>query len=222
MKAKTYVCLLSGGLDSTTLLYWLRERTPADHIVGLGIHYGQRHARELQAARSIASDLGVAFEEADISGVSRLLAGSSQTSAEIPVPEGHYADENMKKTVVPNRNMLMLSIAAALAVSLEYDAVAYAAHAGDHAIYPDCRPEFAGLAELTIQAGNWHQVQLVSPFIEKTKTDIAAEAARLGVPIGKTWSCYKGQEKHCGKCGTCVERIEAIRDAGLVDPTEYE
>ena len=215
------VLIYSGGLDSTTLLYSLLER--GNEVLALGINYGQRHRKELLAAQEICEALNIPFTVADLSGIKHLIAGSSQTSDEIAVPEGHYADESMKLTVVPNRNMIMLSVAIGYAVSIKADAVAYGAHAGDHAIYPDCRPEFAAAIATAALLCDWHAVQLLRPFIRKTKTDIAKLAYSLEVPIEKTWTCYKGGAKHCGKCGTCFERRESLTDApGGDDPTEYE
>lgn len=214
------VLIQSGGMDSTTLLYHLLAE--GHEVKCLGIDYGQRHGKELIHARALCDELGVEFRVADLSGINGLLAGSSQTSDEVEVPEGHYADENMKLTVVPNRNMIMLAVAIGWAVSLEYDAVAYAAHSGDHTIYPDCRPEFADVMSAAAAISNWHRVALLRPFIEMSKADIAALGSELCVPYGKTWTCYKGQAEHCGKCGTCVERIEAFELAGVPDPTTYQ
>lgn len=215
------VLIYSGGLDSTTLLYKLLD---AEHqVFALGVDYGQRHGKELAAAREICDALKVPFTVADLRSIKPLIAGSSQTSDEIPVPEGHYAAESMKLTVVPNRNMIMLSIAIGYAVSIKADAVAYGAHAGDHAVYPDCRPEFAAVMATAALLCDWHPVDLMRPFIKVSKTEIASLAYMLNVPIEKTWSCYKGGEKHCGKCGTCVERMEALHDSPFGDdPTEYE
>ena len=152
---------------------------------------------------------------------SDLLAGSALTSSEIEVPEGHYAEDNMKATVVPNRNMILLSVAAGWAISSKYDRIAYAAHSGDHAIYPDCRNEFAEALDGAIRLADWHEVSLYRPFVDMTKADIVSLGAKLGVPFEKTWSCYKGQDLHCGRCGTCVERREAFYLAGVDDPTTY-
>jgi len=184
------------------------------------VNYGQRHRKELEFSKALCEDLGVPFEIADLTGITRLISSSSQTG-DAEVPEGHYADENMKLTVVPNRNMIMLAVAAGWAINLKVDAVAYAAHGGDHTIYPDCRPEFADALDATIQIADWHKVSLYRPFVTKTKADLAKLGTDLGVPFERTWSCYKGLEKHCGKCGTCVERREAFELAGVPDPTEY-
>lgn len=219
MRKKT-VLILSGGMDSATLLHHLLER---GHLVkALGINYGQRHARELACARAQAEDVGVPYTEVDLSALTELLAGSSQTDPRVEVPEGNYTDENMKLTVVPNRNMIMLSVAIGHAVSLKYDSVAYGAHSGDHAIYPDCREEFASVMNAAAMLCDWHRVSLIRPFIDMDKGDICILGAKLGVEWNKTWTCYKGLEHPCGKCGSCVERAEAFQKAGVIDPLAPE
>ena len=215
----TTVVTLSGGLDSTTLLYYLREQ--GQNVVALSVDYGQRHRIELQYSARIASRLGVKHEVADLSQVSRLLAGSSQTDLSINVPHGHYAAESMKLTVVPNRNMIILAIAAGWAISLRADSVSYAAHAGDHAIYPDCREEFAEALAGAIGLADWHSVTLERPFVQMTKAEIVCLGAQLGVPFHETWSCYEGADVHCGACGTCIERREAFLLSGVSDSTPY-
>jgi len=215
------VLSFSGGMDSTVLLYHLKYEL--DHeVIALGVYYGQRHEREIAAARAICLTTGTEYILADLGACSELFKGSSQTSAEIDVPEGHYAEESMKKTVVPNRNMVLLSLATALAVSRKADHVAYAAHAGDHAIYPDCRKEFADRLGEAIKLCDWTPPTLLRPFVEFSKAGICARGAALGVPFQMTYSCYKGKARHCGKCGTCVERREAFQLAGVPDPTEYQ
>lgn len=214
------VLIMSGGMDSTTLLYHLLNE--GLEVKALGVDYGQRHGKELAFARATCEARDVDFQVADLVSLNHLLQGSALTTSSISVPEGHYAEESMKATVVPNRNMLLLSVATAWAVSLKAGAVAYAAHAGDHAIYPDCRRVFADALGVAIQLCDWHDVRLMRPFVDWTKADIAARGAHLGVEWSLTWSCYKGGELHCGKCGTCVERIEAFDLAGVPDPTAYE
>lgn len=214
------VLVYSGGMDSTVLLYELKKMRYEVHA--LSFHYGQRHAKELHCAKAICFDLGVSHQTVDLTALGGLLGGSCLTDTSIDVPEGHYAEESMKATVVPNRNMIMLSIAAGHAMSIKADCVAFAAHAGDHAIYPDCRKAFSDSLQHTIGLADWHKVRLHRPYIDQTKTDIAKRGFLAGVPFEKTWSCYKGNEKHCGKCGTCIERKEAFEQAGLIDRTEYE
>lgn len=213
----------SGGLDSTVLLYQLLKQ---GHEVGcLSVLYGQRHRREVVAAKNICRDHAkVEHRVADLDKVHGLFAGSSQTSPEIEVPEGHYEEEGMRQTVVANRNMVLISLAGAWAVSTKSDAVAYAAHAGDHAVYPDCRPEFTEAMSEALRLCDWHPVKLLRPFIYPTpmsKGDIVRLGAELQVPFKLTHSCYKGDEIQCGRCSTCCERREAFTLAGVDDPTEY-
>ena len=214
------VAIYSGGMDSTVLLYHLQSQ--GYDVRALSVDYAQRHRKELEHARSISRTIGIPHEVADLRGITHLLKGSSLTDTGIDVPEGHYAEESMRATVVPNRNMIMLSVALGYAISLEAQFVAYGAHAGDHTIYPDCRPEFAAAINTAALLADWHQVELLRPFIKMTKAEIAKRGAELNVPFELTWSCYKGGERHCGSCGTCVERAEAFNLAGLQDPTEYE
>lgn len=214
------VAVISGGMDSSTLLYALLEHNR--DVRALGFDYGQRHRRELIAAQVICAGRGVPFEVADLTRLSRLIAGQSAlVNPDVEVPHGHYEDETMKATVVPNRNMIMLAVAAGHAISLGFDAVAYGAHSGDHAIYPDCRPVFVDAMARALDLCDWKRLKLHVPFLGMTKAQIAASGARLDVPFELTWSCYEGGELHCGECGTCTERIEAFRDAGIDDPTEY-
>jgi 7-cyano-7-deazaguanine synthase len=212
------VALVSGGLDSTVML---ANYTRQHEVIGLSVNYGQRHKKELAAATKLCRHYGVEHITADLSKAVDLFAGSSQTSKAIEVPEGHYAEESMKQTVVPNRNMVMLSLATALAISRGASYVGYAAHAGDHAIYPDCRPEFIDAMRSPLALCDYSVIRLDAPFMRKTKADIVKLGVKLEVPFGDTWSCYKGGAKHCGKCGTCVERIEAFQLAGADDPTRY-
>ncbi|MDD3019733.1 MAG: 7-cyano-7-deazaguanine synthase QueC [Alphaproteobacteria bacterium] len=216
---KTLV-ICSGGLDSVTLAYKIsREHT----LSGLlSFDYGQRHKKELGFAKECADDLGVPHFLIDITSIGAKLTGSSLTD-DLDVPDGHYAEETMKITVVPNRNAIMLSIAYGLAAAQNLDAVATAVHGGDHFIYPDCRPGFIeSFAHMQNHAldGFWN-VQLYTPFLQTGKDHITAEGAKLGVPFIKTWSCYKGGDIHCGRCGTCVERREAFDLSGVNDPTLY-
>jgi 7-cyano-7-deazaguanine synthase len=214
------VAIHSGGMDSTVLLYHLR--TEGYRVAALSVDYGQRHRKELESARAICSLTGIPHEVVELTGVTRLLGGSALTDESVEVPEGHYEQETMRATVVPNRNMLMLSAAICWAVSLKAQFVAYGAHGGDHAIYPDCRPEFAEAMDRAARLADWNTIGVISPFIRMTKADIARRGAELGVPFELTWSCYKGGERHCGRCGTCVERAEAFAEAGVTDPTVYE
>lgn len=211
---------LSGGLDSAVLMYQLIAE--GHEVKAISIDYGQRHHRELDAAANLCHIKGIEHRIANMLPIRPFLAGSSQTSDEIEVPKGHYEDESMKLTVVPNRNMILLAVATAWAVSLKYDAVAYAAHAGDHAIYPDCRPEFAEAMAKAMELCDYQPIKLLRPFVGMTKADIVLMGHRAKVPFAKTWSCYQGLEYHCGECGTCVERKEAFLKATVKDPTLYQ
>lgn len=211
------VLLYSGGLDSTVLLFKLKPNVRA-----LLFNYGQRHGKELEIAQAMCEVEEVAYGYVGLSGINHLIAKGSQAGRE-PVPEGHYADKSMKTTVVPNRNSIMLSIAIAHAIAIGAHRVYFAAHAGDHAIYPDCRPEFVDAFSHAMHIANaWSPIEIHAPFIHMTKSDIVQEGVRYGVPFDRTWSCYAGRTLHCGRCGTCVERREAFELAGVVDPTRYE
>lgn len=213
--------ICSGGLDSVTLAYKVARE---DELVGLvSFDYGQRHKKELDYAALAAKKLGVPHHILDMSQIGSHLSGSALTD-DVDVPDGHYAEENMKITIVPNRNAIMLSIGFGIAASIKADAVAAAVHGGDHFIYPDCRPEFIQSFEdmQRLALDGYADVCLYTPFVEISKGAIVAEGAKHSVPFADTWSCYKGHEKHCGKCGTCVERREAFALAGVEDPTDYE
>lgn len=211
--------LLSGGLDSSTALARSAVRDRAG--LALSVDYGQRHRRELTAAADIASYYGVPHLVLDMTGWGRLVPGSALTSDDVAVPHGHYADESMKATVVPNRNATLLMAAAGVALAHQCTHVLTAVHAGDHPIYPDCRPDFIAAAARAAELGTDGEVTIDAPFVNVSKTDIAVWAGHLGVPIDRTWSCYEGGEHHCGKCGTCVERIECLREARVIDSTIY-
>jgi 7-cyano-7-deazaguanine synthase len=216
--------IVSGGMDSATLAYFYRSQGYDLHLVGF--NYGQRHSKELLSLELIAHQLGCSWQVVDLQSLKQALAGSSLTSDDVDVPDGHYAEETMRITVVPNRNAIMLSIATGIAVANGSDLVATGVHAGDHFIYPDCRPEFiSAINQAFILGTEGHSLpnfSLQAPFVFATKAEIAEVGYGLGVPYEMTWSCYKGGEKHCGRCGTCVERIEAFINAGVPDPTEYE
>lgn len=213
------VLVYSGGLDSTVLLYDLLSRNVETHA--LSVHYGQRHSREIESARQITSQLGVNHRILELPQLQSLFESSSLTNKELPVPSGHYAAENMKSTVVPNRNMILLSLATAWAIALKTDSVSYAAHSGDHTIYPDCRPEFAETMNQAMALADWHPMRLDRQFVDCSKAEIVRKGLELGVPFENTWSCYRGGAVHCGSCGTCLERREAFFLNGITDPTIY-
>lgn len=215
------IVVFSGGMDSTVLAYFAAGLH--DEVDLVSVDYGQRHKRELEFASRTADALGARHDIVDLSSFGGLLVGSALTD-DINVPHGHYAADNMRTTVVPNRNALLISSAYAVAVARDASHVLVGVHAGDHHVYPDCRPEFVDALSTALRIGNddYADVVLDAPFVTHSKTDICRLGGRLGVPFENTWSCYEGGEQHCGRCGTCVERIEAFRDAGVPDPTPYE
>ena len=213
------VVIYSGGMDSFTVLH---NAIRAGHeVYALSFNYGQRHVKELICAQNVCQELGIHHKIVDISAINQLIGGSSLTD-DIEVPEGHYAADNMKSTVVPNRNMILLSLAVGYAVSLDAQAVYYGAHSGDHFIYPDCRPEFVQKMNDVCQIANYEPVDIVSPYLQQTKIEILKDGLAMGLDYGKTWTCYNGREKACGKCGSCQERLEAFELNNATDPLIYE
>jgi len=214
------VVLCSGGMDSVTALHWARSH----HTVAAAVSfdYGAKHNhRELPLAAEQAARLRVPHRVIPLDFIGQLFASDLLKSGG-DVPDGHYAADNMRRTVVPFRNGIMLAAAAGFAESAGAGGLVIAAHTGDHTIYPDCREDFMRAMGEALRCGTYAGIELLRPFIALTKAQIAAEGARLGVDFARTWSCYKGGEIHCGKCGTCVERREAFLVAGLPDPTVYE
>ena len=206
-------------MDSVTALHW--ARSGEEVVAAVGFDYGAKHnARELPFAAGQAARLGVRFERVRLDFVERLFA-SDLLHTGGAIPDGHYEAATMRRTVVPFRNAIMLSIACGLAESAGAEGLVIAAHGGDHAIYPDCREDFMQAMGEAMRLGTYAGIALLRPFITLTKAQIAAEGSRLGVDFAQTWSCYKGGEVHCGTCGTCVERREAFLLAGLSDPTAY-
>jgi 7-cyano-7-deazaguanine synthase len=213
------VVLCSGGMDSVTALYWARREH--ELTAAVSFDYGARHNhREIPFAADHAARLGVRHEVIRLPFVGRLFS-SALLEGGGAIPDGHYEEERMRQTVVPFRNAILLSIAAGFAESAGAGALVIAAHAGDHAVYPDCREDFLEAFERAMRLGTYAGIGLMRPFVAMDKAGIAAAGARLGVDFGRTWSCYKGGQIHCGTCATCVERREAFIKAGLADPTAY-
>jgi 7-cyano-7-deazaguanine synthase len=216
---KKAVVVYSGGMDSFTLLHKVKQQ--GFEVFALSFNYGQRHAVELTVAANVCKDLGLNHKVVDISSINSLIGGSSLTS-DIDVPEGHYEEESMKATVVPNRNMILLSLAVGYAVSIESTKVFYGAHSGDHAIYPDCRPEFVNRMNDVCKIANYEEVEIVTPYLDQSKIEILAEGLAMKLDYRNTWTCYNGRGKSCGKCGACQERLEAFEKNSVTDPLEYE
>lgn len=216
--------VFSGGMDSTVLLMQEGRSKGFQNVMAVSFNYGQRHVRELQAAQAITSLLGVQWMVVDMAGVFSHMKkeGGSSLLFGQEVPDGHYAQANMVATIVPNRNMIMLSVAVGIAESMNIPLVCTAVHSGDHFIYPDCRPEFIANMRAAVWEATEKRVTVFAPFSSYTKAQIAQIGSNIGAPLHLSWSCYKGGSIHCGTCGTCVERIEAFRDGGVSDPTVYE
>ena len=215
---KDSLIVVSGGMDSITLLHEY-----ADQIaLAVTFDYGSNHAKkEIPFAKLHCQRLGIKHLVIPLSFMHDYFK-SSLLEGDAAIPEGHYADENMKSTVVPFRNGIMLSIACGIAESNGLHKVLIANHGGDHSIYPDCRPEFINAMSSAMQNGTYEHIEIFAPYTNITKGDIARHGKALGIDYSETWSCYRGGDKHCGKCGTCVERHEALLEAGIDDPTEYE
>ena len=205
-------------MDSITMLYEYKERI----ALGISFDYGSNHnAREIPFAVMHCERLGIKHIVINLGFMHQYFKSSLLEGAEA-IPEGNYDEENMKSTVVPFRNGIMLSIAAGVAESNGLKYVMMANHGGDHTIYPDCRPEFVSAMSEATRLGTYPGIEVLAPYTGITKSDIARHGKALGIDYAETWSCYKGGEHHCGKCGTCRERIEALADAGIEDHTVYD
>lgn len=214
---KDSVIIVSGGMDSITLLHEYKDRI----ALAITYDYGSNHgAKEIPYARLHCERLGIKHLVVPLDFMHQYFKSSLLEGAET-IPEGHYADENMKSTVVPFRNGIMLAIACGIAESNGLTRVMIANHGGDHAIYPDCRGEFIEAMSEAMKYGTYEGITIEAPYTHITKSDIARRGAQLGIDYAETWSCYKGGEVHCGKCGTCVERKEALSEAGITDNTHY-
>jgi len=221
---KKAIVIASGGLDSTVLTYHLKSKGFDVHMISF--NYGQKHLKELQYAARTASKLGLRHNIIDLSSLNKLLGHSALTDPFTEVPNGHYAAANMSITIVPNRNMMMLSIATSIAIAEQAQCIAIGVHAGDHFIYPDTRPVFIESFQQTITIANEGfgdlDLYVYAPYLHTVKAGIVAEGEILGVPFEDCWSCYKGGNLHCSKCGTCVERKEAFEIANVKDKIVYE
>lgn len=218
MSAKAVV-IYSGGMDSFTILN--KAHLGAYELYALTFDYGQKHGKEIEYASRVCGELQVEHKIIDITAINQLLQSSSLTSDQ-EIPEGHYEAANMKSTVVPNRNMILLSLAIGYAVDIGASKVFYGAHSGDHAIYPDCRPDFVHAMNKVAKLANYEPVDIVTPYLNSSKIDILADGLSMGLDYGKTWTCYNGRDKACGKCGSCVERLEAFEHNNVSDPLPYE
>ncbi|GGW72391.1 7-cyano-7-deazaguanine synthase QueC [Alishewanella tabrizica] len=213
------VVVYSGGMDSFTVLH--KALKEENEVFALSFDYGQKHNKELECAKQVTGELAVAHKILDIKNISSLFTSSSLVSNEIAVPEGHYQAENMKSTVVPNRNMILLSLAIGYAVNIKASEVWYGAHSGDHIIYPDCRPEFVEIMDRASKVANFEPVKVFAPYLNSDKVGILKDGFAMGLDYSKTWTCYKGLERACGKCGSCVERLEAFEVHNKLDPLPY-
>lgn len=211
--------IYSGGMDSTALLYDFINK--GHKVETIWFNYGQKHKKEHLYAKEICNDLKVKLSEVNLEQINKFLTNSS-LSGDKEVPDVHYEDDEAISTIVPNRNMMMLSIAVAKAINDKFDAVAFGCHYGDRVVYPDCRIEYTSALQTAIYLADRHPIKLLTPFIDITKADIVTIGEKNKVPWTKTWTCYKGLEKHCGRCPTCIERREAFHLAKIQDPTEYD
>ena len=215
---KDSVIVVSGGMDSVTLLYEKKDEI----ALGISFDYGSNHNHnELPLAALHCQRLGIEHVVVPLGFMHQYFKSSLLESGD-SIPDGSYDEENMKSTVVPFRNGVMLAVAAGIAESNGLTKVLIANHGGDHTIYPDCRPEFIAAMDAAVEAGTFARVRVVAPYTNISKADIARRGRALGIDYAETWSCYKGGNVHCGTCGTCVERKEALREAGITDNTKYE
>lgn len=213
------VVIYSGGMDSFTVLH--RALADGFEVFPLSFHYGQRHSKELDSAAAVCQALNLPHKIVDIRSINTLLAGSALTD-DIDVPNADYAEANMQATVVPNRNMILLSLAIGYAVSIDADEVYYGAHSGDHDIYPDCRPEFVEAMNQVSQLANYKAIPVRSPYLYQSKAEILGDGLKMGLDYSQTWTCYNGRDLACGRCSACRERLGAFAAHHLQDPLNYE
>ena len=219
MKPVENLVILSGGIDSTTILAKVVDEFGRDRVGAINFFYGQKHVKEMGAAKHIAEHYDVGFLQMDLRGVFSSIEGNALTDAgKVAMPEGHYTDPTMRHTVVPFRNLVFISSAAAYAGSIGARSLYMGVHAGDHPIYPDCRANFMAAAREALRIGHYEPLALETPFIDSTKAEIVEFGLQLDVPYELTWTCYDGEIKPCGKCGACIERVEAFSLNGEEDP----
>ncbi|MCM2130363.1 7-cyano-7-deazaguanine synthase QueC [Larsenimonas rhizosphaerae] len=214
------VVIYSGGMDSYTVLH--RALNAGYDVHALSFHYGQRHAKELDVAANVCRHLDLPHQVVDIRAIHGLIGASALTDERQAMPRADYAEDNMKATVVPNRNMILLSLAIGHAVNIEASVCFYGAHGGDHAIYPDCRPEFVQRMNDVAAIANYTPVDIRAPYLHASKTDILAEGLSMGLDYINSWTCYLGQDLACGECGSCRERLAAFAAHGMTDPLSYK
>ncbi|MCA8866492.1 MULTISPECIES: 7-cyano-7-deazaguanine synthase QueC [unclassified Halomonas] len=217
--ATTTVVIYSGGMDSFTVLH--RALREGLNVHALSFDYGQRHARELDTARQVCASLGLPHQVVDIRAIHGLIDNSALTNPDQSMPQADYDAENLRATVVPNRNMILLSLAIAKAVNIGAGRVDYGAHGGDHVLYPDCRPEFVEAMNHVAGIANFESVTLHAPYLYTSKADILREGLAMGLDYAHTWTCYEGRELACGVCGSCRERLAAFAVNGVADPLAY-
>ena len=214
------IVILSGGLDSTTLLYHLRDS--GHDLKGLTLRYGQRHDKEIKFAKYHCELLSIEHKIIDLNSLSSLFSETALTNSTLPLPSGEYATGTIENTTVPNRNMIFLSIAMSWAIQLGFANVAFGAHRSLTVNYPDCTPQFANAMDTVGGVCDWEPVNVLCPFVSWTKAEIVKRGLDLQVPFNRTWSCYEGQEVPCGECSTCIDRIKAFETAGVTDPLLQE
>lgn len=212
------IVVYSGGLDSFTLLN--EAIRSGKDISALSFDYGQKHRKELHFVEKFCTQESIDSKIVDISSIKELFQGSSLTD-DIDIPKGHYEDDSMKSTVVPNRNMILISLALGYAVTKGAEEVWFGAHAGDHAIYPDCRPEFVEKMDSVARIANYSPIAIKAPYITMSKTEILAIGLNMQLDYGLTWTCYEGKDLACGSCGACHERLESFAANNVIDPIKY-
>lgn len=213
------VVIYSGGMDSFTVLH--RALHESRQVHALSFDYGQRHACELEVAARVCHKLKVPHQVVDIRAIHGLIDNSALTDSDRKLPTGDYQEENLSATVVPNRNMILLSLAIAKAVNIGADRVDYGAHGGDHVLYPDCRPDFVEKMNTVAAVANFQAVEIHAPYLHASKADILADGLRMGLDYSDTWTCYLGERLACGQCGSCRERLAAFAANGVTDPLAY-